>query len=87
MEKFYITITETLERTIIVEAPDAEQAIEKAEELCNAGTVELDSMDFVGREIQVGDKEDYRCAEKLQHFKTEVQNYAEKSVSETVSKT
>jgi len=81
MEKFYITITETLERTIIVEAPDEEQAIEKAEELCDAGTVELDSMDFVEREIKVSDKEDYRYAEKLQHFKTEVQNYAEKSVS------
>ena len=81
MKEIYITITETLERTIIVEAPDEEQAIELAEELCDAGTVELDSMDFVEREIKVSDKEDYRYAEKLQHFKTEVQNYAEKSVS------
>ena len=81
MEKFYITITETLERTIIVEAPDEEQAIEKAEELCNAGTVELDSMDFVGREIKVGDKEDYRFAEKLQYFKVEGENDDEKGIS------
>ena len=81
MEKFYITITETLERTIIVEAPDAEQAIEKAEELCNAGTVELDSMDFVGREIKVGDKEDYRCAERLQYFKLEGENDDKKGIS------
>ena len=33
MKEIYITITETLERTIIVEAPDEEQAIERAEEL------------------------------------------------------
>ena len=46
-------------------------AIEKAEELCDVGTVELDSMDFVGREVRVRDKEDYLYAEKLQRFKLE----------------
>lgn len=71
MKEFYITITEKLERTIIVEALDEEQAIEKAEELCNVGTVELDSMDFVGREIAVSNPEDYLYAEKLQRFKLE----------------
>ena len=72
MKEFYITITEKLERTIIVEAPDEAQAIERAEELCNVGTVELDSMDFVGREIAVSNPEDYRYAEKLQRFTTGV---------------
>lgn len=80
MKEIYITITETLERTIIVEAHDEEQAVERAEELCNAGTVELDSMDFVGREIKVGDMEDYRYAEKLQRFKAEVVNNDGKTV-------
>lgn len=81
MKEFYITITEKLERTIIVEAPDEETAIEKAEELCDIGTVELDSMDFVGREVRVSDMENYRYAEKLQRFKAEVKNYDEKTVS------
>lgn len=80
MKKIYVTITETLERTIVIEAPDEEQAIEKAEELCNAGTVELDSMDFVEREIKVSDMEDYRYAEKLQHFKVEEQKNDGKEV-------
>ena len=74
MKEIYVTITEKLERTIIIEAPDEETAIEKAEELCDVGTVELDSMDFVGREVHVSDMEDYRCAEKLQRFKLEVVN-------------
>ena len=71
MKEIYVTITEKLERTIIIEAPDEETAIEKAEELCDVGTVELDSMDFVGREVRVSDKEDYLYAEKLQRFKLE----------------
>lgn len=71
MKEIYVTITEKLERTIIIEAPDEETAIEKAEELCDVGTVELDSMDFVGREVRVRDKEDYLYAEKLQRFKLE----------------
>lgn len=81
MKEFYITITEKLERTIIVESPDEEQAIEKAEELCNAGTVELDSMDFVERDVSVSNPEEYRYAEKLQRFKAEVENDDEKTVS------
>lgn len=81
MKEFYITITEKLERTIIVEASDEEQAIEKAEELCDVGTVELDSMDFVEREVHVSDKEDYRYAEKLQRFKAEIENDDKKTVS------
>ena len=71
MKEIYVTITEKLERTIIIEAPDEETAIEKAEELCDVGTVELDSMDFVGREVRVSDKEDYLYVEKLQRFKLE----------------
>ena len=81
MKEFYITITEKLERTIIVESPDEEQAIEKAEELCNAGTVELDSMDFVGRDIDVSNPEDHLYAEKLQRFTVEVESDDEKAVS------
>ena len=74
MQEFYITIIEKLERTIIVEAPDWETALDKAEELCNAGTVELDSMDFVGREIERTEKENYLFAEKLQRFVVEDSN-------------
>ena len=81
MKEIYVTITEKLERTIIIEAPDEETAIETAEELCNTGTVELDSMDFVGRDITVSNPEDYRYAEKLQRFKAEGENDDEKKVS------
>ena len=52
MKTFYISVTETLNRIVEVHAESSDEAIEKVEDACNDGTVELDWKDFVDRDIQ-----------------------------------
>lgn len=52
MPSFKIEITETLQRTVTIEAEDLEQAIEKVEEQCNDETINLDWSDFITRDIK-----------------------------------
>lgn len=42
MKTFYMTITETLTRTVEVHANDADEAYEKVEDACNDGIIDLD---------------------------------------------
>lgn len=51
MKTFYMTVTETLKRTLAVQAETAEEAYYKAEDACNDGVAELDWSDFIDREI------------------------------------
>ena len=46
MAKFAVTITETLCKTLIVEAPDLDEACGKIECAYNAGNIVLDAEDF-----------------------------------------
>lgn len=50
--QYKIVIEETLTRTVIVEADTPSDAVEAAEEMCNAGTIDLDASDFSGRSCQ-----------------------------------
>lgn len=52
MKTFYISVTETLNRIVEVQAESSDEAIEKVEDACNDGMVELDWKDFVDRDIQ-----------------------------------
>ena len=52
MKTFYISITETLNRVIAIDAEDLDEAIEKAENACNDGTVDLNAEDFVQRDFE-----------------------------------
>lgn len=51
MKTFYMTVTETLVRTVEVHANDADEAYVKVEDACNDGIIELDWQDFHDREI------------------------------------
>lgn len=53
-KKLYVVhISEVLGRNVIISAEDEEQATEKAEELCNAGEINLDGYDFGSRNVEV----------------------------------
>lgn len=52
MKTFYISVTETLNRVVSVQAEDLDEAIEKVENACNDGTVDLNAEDFVVREVE-----------------------------------
>lgn len=53
--KFAVKITETLERTVIIEAEDKYQALEIVEDKAN-GEINLDANDFSGREVSFPDE-------------------------------
>lgn len=57
-KRIAVKIVETLERTVIVEAEDAHEAIEVVEELAN-GEINLGSSDFSGREVLLSDEFKY----------------------------
>lgn len=52
LRPYYVTITETLSRSVIIWADSSEAANEKANDLCNAGEIDLTASDFADREIQ-----------------------------------
>lgn len=52
MPRFFIEITDMLQRTVCIEADDEAQAVEIIEEACNDGIIELDATDFITRFVE-----------------------------------
>lgn len=48
----YISITETFNRIVAVDVDDVNAAMELAEHACRVGLIELNSEDFVAREVE-----------------------------------
>ena len=74
--KFAIRVEEVIGRTIIVEAEDLEEAVEKVEEACNNDDIFLDGIeDFVERNVFPSDNfkngivEDGRDVSFYEHLK------------------
>lgn len=63
MKTFYMTVTETLKRTVEVHANDVDEAYAKVEDACNDGTIELDWSDFREREITDETEQTLDCYE------------------------
>lgn len=56
MKKFTVEITETLQRQIVVEAADKNEAISKVEDMYRNEEVVLDSGDHIDTEFNIIDK-------------------------------
>ena len=52
LRPYYVTISETSSRSVIIWADSSEAANEKASDLCNAGEIDLTASDFADREIK-----------------------------------
>lgn len=50
---YNVRVEERLSRGVVIFAYDADEAHDIAENLCNNGNIDLDSTDFIGREIEV----------------------------------
>lgn len=50
---YNVRVEERLSRGVVIFAHDADEAHDIAENLCNNGNIDLDSTDFIGREIEV----------------------------------
>lgn len=51
--KYQVEITETLQRTVEVEAESESEAISKVKEQYNNNEIELDSSDFIDTEFEI----------------------------------
>lgn len=67
--KYYVSITETLNKIVSVEANSVEEAENKVAEKYHADEITLTSKDYVGDEIEVEDEQDYyRTIDAMRHI-------------------
>lgn len=59
MQKFYVEVSETLARVVEVEAKDAAEAVERAENAYNDGEIVLTADDFFGDSTKFEQLPDY----------------------------
>ena len=67
--KYYVSITETLNKIVSVGANSVEEAENKVAEKYHADEITLTSKDYVGDEIEVDDEQDYyRTIDAMRHI-------------------
>lgn len=67
--KYYVSITETLNKIVSVEANSVEEAVNKVTEKYHADEITLTSKDYVGDYIEVDDEQDYcRTIDAMRHI-------------------
>ena len=67
--KYYVSITETLNKIVSVEANSVEEAENKVTEKYHADEIKLTSKDYVDDEIEVDDEQDYyRTIDTMRHI-------------------
>lgn len=67
--KYYVSITETLNKIVSVEANSVEEAENKVTEKYLADEIKLTSRDYVGFEIEVDDEQDYyQTVDAMRHI-------------------
>lgn len=67
--RYYVSITEMLNRIVSVDASNTEEAINKVTEKYCAGEINLTSRDYVGDEIEVDDEQDYyQTVDAMRHI-------------------
>lgn len=68
---FKVHISEVLGRTVVIFADSKEEAYETAEELCNAGVIDLDGNDFGSRTVEVLGSADIEDVETYENYEKE----------------
>ena len=67
--KYYVSITETLNKIVSVEANSVEEAENKVAEKYHADEITLTSKDYIGDEIEVDEEQDYyRTINAMSHI-------------------
>lgn len=69
MKRYYVSITETLNKIVSVEANSVEDAVNKVTEKYRADEITLTSKDYIDDEIEVDDEQDYcRTIDAMRHI-------------------
>ena len=77
MKEFEVTITETLEKTVVVEADSKDDALQMVEDMWKDADIVLDSDNFVGVEYQSNDGKEIEKSNTLEVLLVKPGQYAE----------
>ena len=65
MKRYYVSVTETLNKVVSVDAESEKEAVQKVQDAYNNSEIVLDSDDFIGEQVQVeSDQQFYADYEK-----------------------
>ncbi len=74
MKRYYVSVTETLNKVVSVDAESENEAVQKVKDAYNNSDIVLDSENFAGEMIEVEDDQEYwsdsekNYGEFLQHI-------------------
>lgn len=57
MKRYYVSVTETLNKVVSVDAESVEEAVRKVQDAYNNSDIVLDSENFAGEEIEIETEE------------------------------
>lgn len=73
MKRYYVSVTETLNKVVSVDAESEEDALEQVQKAYDDSVIILDSDDFIGKQIEIEDDQLYweeaeKDGDTLQHI-------------------
>lgn len=69
MKRYYVSITETLNKIVSVEANSVEEAVNKVTEKYHADEITLTSKDYIDGMVEVEEEQDYyRTIDAMRHI-------------------
>ena len=60
MKRYYVSVTETLNKVVSVDAESKEEAVQKVQDAYDGCDIILDSENFSCERIELGDDQEYR---------------------------
>lgn len=59
MKKYYVSVTETLNKVVSVDAESENEAVQKVKDAYNNSDIVLDSENFAGEQIELDNDQEY----------------------------
>lgn len=59
MKRYYVSVTETLNKVVSVDADSEKEAVQKVQDAYDGCDIVLDSENFSGERIELGDDQEY----------------------------
>lgn len=59
MKKYYVSVTETLNKVVSVDAESENEAVQKVQDAYNNSDIILDNDDFCGEKVEIEDDQEF----------------------------
>lgn len=70
MKRYYVSVTETLNKVVSVDAESEADALEQVETAYNDSVIVLDSDNYCGKTVEVGDDQQFYADYENEHGET-----------------